>query len=335
MTNSTSQKRGRPTLLNRKVINQLVQAAQSGKNRSEMAAHVGVSVNTLQGWINQGRRTQKALLAEGRAIAPVVARQSGKTVEELTLELVFAFEVANRKRRKISVVLADDEVERHVIKDAKPLGRPSLLTGELVDAVTGPCAAGDVDQAAAVAGVDRRSILRWLERGRTVHLAGGATTEYERLCATLYASVKAASSSKPSQQVVGSRTTLIVLTEERVDQLVGAVASGANRQDASVQAGVSDRTVGRWLDIGKRVNATGTYASEHERLCGVLYRAITAVKKENGPAASSAGPDPVAGPAAAAAAPRGPVITVGRPARGGILSTVLRAFRILPQGARA
>ncbi|WP_330335642.1 hypothetical protein OHS33_39075 (plasmid) [Streptomyces sp. NBC_00536] len=295
MTN-TSKKRGRPTLLNRRIINQLAHAAQSGKTREEMAAHAGVAVRTLQTWIAQGRKAREQVLAQGgRATGPAGAQRQEQTVDQLALHLAVALDVADRKRRGINAILSGEELERGVPKGVKPIGRPAILTQSLVDAVAGPCAANRLDKAAAAAGVDRRSVQRWLTRGRNVHLSGGATTEYERLCGVLYARVEAASGEaepEPAEEApaakvpAGTGSTFIVLTEDRVEQLVGAVADGANRLEAASRAGVSYRTFARWLALGARVNAAGAHASEHERLCGVLKNKVAEADH-----ARAAGPD--------------------------------------------
>ncbi|RSS86994.1 hypothetical protein EF903_17940 [Streptomyces sp. WAC05292] len=301
MTNSSSQKRGRPTLLNRRIINQLAHAAQAGKTREEMAAHIGVSLSTLQGWITQGRKAREEVLAQGgRAVEPA-ANWTALPVEQRALHLVVALDVADRKRRAVDAILSDEQLERHVPKGRKPIGRPALLSPALVDAVVGPCAAGDLGTAATAAGVDRRSVQRWLTRGRTVHAAGRATTEYERLCGTLYARVEAASNgtapeptkepATAEQEPASRGTTAIVLTEERVQQLAGAVEGGATRVEAAARAGISYRTFARWLALGAAISTGRAPASEHERLCGVLRVKITAADDS----AAAAGPDAAPG----------------------------------------
>ncbi|MFD4933351.1 hypothetical protein [Streptomyces virginiae] len=317
MTNSSTQKRGRPTLLSRKVIKEVAAAVEAGKTREETAAHVGVSLSTMQSWITQGRRVQKAVLVRGQGVAPVVARQKGETLDELTLELVFAIDIVNGKTRAVRSILSPAELERDVPKDGKPNGRPAVLTAAMVDAIAGLCAADDLDAAAAAAGVDRRSVRRWLTRGRDVHLAGGAISEHERLCGTLYARVEGATASEPAPAEpptrparAVARPALIVLTVDRVAQLVGAVWEGANRPAAARRAGVSYSTFARWLALGARVNETGAYASEHERLCGVLRSEVAAADR-----ARAAGPDAAPG-----------IVAVG-----GVVDTVALARRLQEQ----
>ncbi|MFD0352946.1 hypothetical protein ACFVHW_04240 [Streptomyces sp. NPDC127110] len=301
MTNSSSPKRGRPTLLDRRIINRLAHAAQSGKTRAEMAAHVGVSLSTLQAWISMGRKArEEALAAGGGQSAPAGAAGKAKSLEELALLLVVALENAARKRQAVEVILSEEELDRSVAGAVKPIGRPPVLSPALVDAVVGLCAAGEPEKAAVAAGVDRRTVQRWLTRGRAVHVSGGAVTEYERLCGSLFARVEAAGGSAVTQPgLPGGPASPSRLTRERAELLAAAVAGGANRIDAARAAGISYRTFARWLTVGAKANAAGAYRTDHEGQCGLLREMVTAADLSR-----AAGPGPVVEVAADPGVPR-------------------------------
>ncbi|WP_030372420.1 hypothetical protein [Streptomyces rimosus] len=177
MTNSSSRGRGRPTLLTPQLIARLAKAVQSGKTRAEAADEVGVSLSALQKWITVGRRARSA------GVMPVTKRNG----EQLALRLVHALEVAERKNRAITAILSPAELRPTLPSTYKPIGRPALLTETVLDAVAPLVAAGKIGEAGRAAGVDRRSVQRWLVRGAEVHATGSARTEYERLCGLLYA----------------------------------------------------------------------------------------------------------------------------------------------------
>lgn len=177
MTNSSSRGQGRPTLLTPQMISDLSKAVQDGKSRAQAADAVGISQTTLQRWINAGRR------ARGAGVMPLTKR----TPEQLALRLVHALEVADLKNRAIEAIMTPAELQPTAPTDYKPIGRPALLTDEVLDKIVPLVAAGKMSEAGRAAGVDRRSVQRWVERGVQVHALGSARTEYERLCGLLYA----------------------------------------------------------------------------------------------------------------------------------------------------
>lgn len=317
MTNSSSPTRGRPTLLNAQLINRIAKAVQSGKTRAETAAHVGVSYGTLQGWITAGRRVRR----DGGAV-------TGR--ELLALRLVMALESAEQKRDAMGVIVSDEDLAKGVPVGKKPTGRPALLTEAIVEKVTPLCVEGRVREAAAAVGVDRRSMLRWLARGREVHANGTAATEYERLCGILHARVEAARPPVAVPELVpssggrpGSLAMSVTATAKGVEQLVAAVREGATRPQAAERIGISYRTFARWLALGARVNEAGKYTSEHERLCGVLRTSVDQADAERRQLAQADATEPAsAGPVTSGTvAPAGKdvpvesVIAIGRPRR--------------------
>ncbi|MGW0757115.1 hypothetical protein ACWD1Y_11605 [Streptomyces sp. NPDC002814] len=310
MTNTSSPTRGRPTRLNTQTITRIAKAVQNGKTRPEVAAQLGVPLSTLQGWITMGRRLRD--------------NGGGATggLELLTLRLVLELENAERKRNAIAKILSDDELGETVPEGKAPIGRPALLTEAILEAVTPLCVEGRLREAAAAAEVDKRSVLRWLARGREVHANGGARTEYERLCGILHARVEAARPPVASpvilaapgakdEQYVPLPGMAIQATNEKVQLLVKAVREGATRIEAAKQASISYRTFARWLKLGARVNAAGRCTSEHERQCALLRSLVDradAEKKQPAPVAESVVADE-------------PHATAAAPASGGIVST--------------
>ncbi|MEU7228861.1 hypothetical protein [Streptomyces chrestomyceticus] len=195
MTNSSSRGTGRPLLLTPQMITRLAKAVQDGKTRAEAAAAAGVSLWTLQGWITVGRRARAAGVVPGRQ----------QTTEQLALRLVHALEVAERKRRCITKILTPAELRPTQHRTGKPIGRPAMLTETVLDSVTTLVAAGKINEAGETAGVDRRSVHRWLTRGAEVHAAGRARTEYERLCGLLYARTQAPAAAKATEPADASK----------------------------------------------------------------------------------------------------------------------------------
>ncbi|MFF0754340.1 helix-turn-helix domain-containing protein [Streptomyces sp. NPDC004267] len=180
MTQTSSPTRGRPTRLNTQTINRIAWAVQQGKSRQEIAAQVHVSPSTLQSWIRVGRQIRD--------------HGGGATsgLGLLALRLVLEMENAERKRAAIAKTVPDAQLGANVPTRKRPVGRPALLNETLLEAVAPLCEAGQLWDAAKAAGVHKRSVLRWLARGREVHERGRATTEYERLCGILHARVHAA-----------------------------------------------------------------------------------------------------------------------------------------------
>ncbi|MFD9248303.1 hypothetical protein [Streptomyces bottropensis] len=293
MTNTSSPTRGRPTRLSTQTIARISKAVQKGKTRPEVAALLGVPLSTLQGWITMGRRVRE--------------NGGGSTsgLELLTLRLVLELENAERKRNAIAKILSDDELGATVPEGKAPIGRPALLTEAILEAVTPLCVEGRLREAAAAGGVDKRSVLRWLARGREVHANGGAKTEYERLCGILHARVEAARPPLTSpvvpaapgakdEQHVPLSGLAIQATNEKVKVLAAAVREGATRMQAAGQADISYRTFARWLALGGEVNAKGVAANEHERQCGLLRTLVDqadADRKQSAPAAESVADD--------------------------------------------
>ncbi|MGA5411628.1 hypothetical protein ACPCSC_30775 [Streptomyces lavendulocolor] len=286
MMNTSLLTRGRPTLLNTQMITRIAKAVQQGKTRPEVAAQLGVSLSTLQGWITMGRRVR--------------SNGGGSTsgLELLALRLVLELENAERKRDAVAKILSDDELGKTVPAGKAPIGRPALLTEVILEKVTPLCEEGRLREAAAAAGVDKRSVLRWLARGREVHASGGAKTEYERLCGILHARVEAARPPTTSpvvlaapgaqdEQYVPLPRGAIRATDEKVKLLAAATHEGATREQAAARAGISYRTFARWLALGARVSAKGHAANEHERQCSLLRSLIERADAEKKPPTSA------------------------------------------------
>ncbi|MFB8025947.1 MULTISPECIES: hypothetical protein [unclassified Streptomyces] len=177
MTKTSTPTVGRPTLLTPHMIQLIERAARAGKTRPQIAARAGVSLNTLQRWITHGRR----------AVSDGVQDTGERTFEQLTVRLVKSLRAVKDDSRLHGPLVPGESLARNVPLDRKPLGRPTLLTSAAVEELAGPCAAGDFEEAARLAGADVRTVHRWLSRGHKVHAAGGATTEYELLCGRLHA----------------------------------------------------------------------------------------------------------------------------------------------------
>lgn len=314
MTNTSLPTRGRPTRLNAQTITRIAKAVQNGKSRPEVAAQLRVPLSTLQGWITQGRRVRK--------------NRGGATsgLELLTLRLVLELENAERKLKAMGRIVSTEALGRGVPVGKKPLGRPTLLTEAILEAVTPACVAGRFQEAAEAAGVDKRSVLRWLARGREVHANGTARTEYERLCGILHARVEAARPSVAvpvqSPEVNVPSRGVVTPTAEGVQHLVTAIREGATRVQAAEQIGISYRTLARWLAQGARVSAAGKYASNHERLCWELRTGVDQADEERKQSAAvPVGKVAAARGDVAALLPAGkeppvePVIVIGRPRR--------------------
>lgn len=182
MTNSKPlPRRGRPTLLTADLIKDIAAAAEQGMNRRQIAAAVKVGYASLMRWLAEGRRLRDAGV-DGSALMGH---------EWLCLRLVKCVEDAEQARRanKVSV------------REVKPTGRPPLLNEDLVDVVVRSVEAGDGRAvAAAAAGVTPRTLQRWLARGARSRI-GGASSEYERLCADLHRRVAAVEGSGESGPV--------------------------------------------------------------------------------------------------------------------------------------
>ncbi|MFC8538043.1 hypothetical protein ACFUJY_29585 [Streptomyces sp. NPDC057249] len=325
MTKTGSLTVGCPTHLNAQKIARIAKAVQKGRTRAEAAAELGMPLGTLQRWITQGRRVRDA---DGAAATGL---------DLLTLRLVLELESAERKRRAVDRIMSDEDLGRDVAADKKPLGRPALLTDDVVNVVAPLVGKGRLDEAAKAAGVDRRSISRWLARGREVHADGRARTEYERRCGMLYARVEAAQQPEavpalsPGQ---GGSTNpgggKRVVTAEDVRELVAAIRGGATREQAAARIGVSYRTLARWLTVGARVEA-GTYESDHERLCRELRLGVDRADRDRrrpvvvGELKIARG-GLAAAPSIVEDRPMEPVIVIGRPRRflGRLIANCLR-----------
>ncbi|WP_086680051.1 hypothetical protein [Streptomyces pseudogriseolus] len=167
MTNSKPlPRRGRPPLLTADLIKDIAAAAEQGMNRREIAAAVQVGYASLMRWLAEGRRLRDAGV-DGSALMGH---------DWLCLRLVKCVEDAEQVRR----------VNKVSVREVKPTGRPPLLNEDLVDVVVRSVEAGDGRAvAAAAAGVTPRTLQRWLARGARSRI-GGASSEYERLCADLH-----------------------------------------------------------------------------------------------------------------------------------------------------
>ncbi|MFJ5142987.1 hypothetical protein [Streptomyces sp. NPDC088707] len=268
MTKTSKPTRGRPTRLDLPTINRIARSVQKGKTRSQIAEQIGVPLSTFQGWVRTGRR-----LRENGGGAT-----TGK--ELLSLRLVLEMDTAERKRVAIAKIMSDDELGATVPVGQTPIGRPAVLSPQLLEAVSPLCAAGQLDAAAKTAGVDRRSVTRWLARGRRVHANGGARTEHERLCGILAGRVEAARPAGTTVVLAQGEASVprqrSVATNEKVRILVAAVRDGATRVEAAERAGISYRTFARWLALGDKVGAQGWVANDHERQCSLL---LTLVKR--------------------------------------------------------
>ncbi len=109
-----------------------------------------------------------------------------RPIDELTGRLVAALCAVEQERRGGPSALTDGEPGTAAAA-GKPIGRPPLLTAEILGAVEGALATGQSRAAAARAGgVTPRTLQRWAARGSEVHAAGVARSEYERLCAVLH-----------------------------------------------------------------------------------------------------------------------------------------------------
>ncbi|MGC4950965.1 hypothetical protein ACLQ2N_32835 [Streptomyces sp. DT224] len=314
MTKTGSPTLGRPTHLNAQKIARIAKAVQKGRTRAEAAAELGMPLTTLQRWITQGRRVRDA---DGAAATGL---------DLLTLRLVLELENAERKRRAVDRIMSEKDLGRDVAAEKKPLGRPALLTDDVVKAVAPLLAKGQLDEAAKAAGVDRRSVSRWLARGREVHADGRARTEYERRCGILYARVEAAQQPAPVpvlSPAQGGPTNpgggKRVLAAADVKELVAAIRGGATREQAAARIGVSYRTLARWLALGGRVEA-GKCASDHERLCRELRTGVDRAAPERQRPVVVGEMKIARGGVAAAPSieedrPLEPVIVIGRPRR--------------------
>lgn len=323
MTNTSLPTRGRPTHLNTQRITRIAKAVQRGSTRPEVAAQLGVPLSTLQGWITHGRRVRTS--GDGAA--------SG--LDLLTLRLVLELENTERKRKAIDRIMSDEALGRDVPEGKKPLGRPALLTEAILAIVTPLCEEGRLVDAAEAAGVEKRSVSRWLARGREVHANGTARTEYERLCGILHARVEAAQPPvtvpEPAQgRNVRTAGSSVVPTAGGVKQLVAATREGATRVQAAERIGISYRTFARWLALGERVAEAGKYASERERLCWELRTGVDQADEERKQPAAVPVVEPefarggvVTPPAVGEESPVEPVIVIGRSRRRELLKRLI------------
>ncbi|MEU9925094.1 hypothetical protein AB0H51_28065 [Streptomyces griseoluteus] len=169
--------RGRPPLLNADMIGPIARAVEEGKTRAEAAAAAGVLPTALSRWLHAGRRLRDSGVDSGLL----------RSHEWMCLRLLKTVEAAEARRDEQRL-----KGEAAAAEPPKAVGRPPLLSAELVAAVVRSLASGNGRAvAAAAAGVTQRTLQRWLARGARAHY-GTAHTDYERLCAQLYVQAREA-----------------------------------------------------------------------------------------------------------------------------------------------
>ncbi|MER7937866.1 MULTISPECIES: hypothetical protein [unclassified Streptomyces] len=235
--------RGRPALLTADIIKSVAASVSEGHSQREAAAAAGVNVSSLNRWLLAGRR----LKASGADPAALPSYQW------LCLRLA----------RSVDEAAARREEESGPFRQG---GRRSALTAESVDAIVAVVATGrGMGEAATAVGVSKRTLQLWLTRGAQTEKP---ETETDRLCVSLHQKVTAARSGQPQSK--GGRPA--VLTSELVDTVVAAM-NGGSAQTAAAAAGVTARTVQRWLSRGARLVYPAT---EYERLCVSLHQRVNA-----------------------------------------------------------
>jgi hypothetical protein len=179
----------------------------------------------------------------------------------------------------------------------KPLpvrGRPTtLLTADMIKLIAGAVEQGKTrSEAAAAAGVSSSVVARWITIGRRLRDVGsaeGTLPSQEWLCLRLVKSVTEAEERR--ERVVAEEAAAAVgppkakgrpplLLPWHVDTVVDALAAGETRAAAAAAAGVTGRTLQRWLARGARAHF-GAPRTEYETRCAALYRRVRDVEKES------------------------------------------------------
>jgi hypothetical protein len=180
----------------------------------------------------------------------------------------------------------------------KPLpvrGRPAtLLTADMIKLIAGAVEQGKTRaEAAAAAGVSSSLVARWITIGRRLRdlgLAQGTLPSQDWLCLRLVKSVTEAeerreqSLAEEAAAAVGAPKAVgrpPLLTPSHVDTVVQALAAGQTRTAAAAAAGVTGRTLQRWLTRGARAYF-GTARTEYEQRCAELYTRVKAAEKTEG-----------------------------------------------------
>ncbi|MEU5181221.1 hypothetical protein AB0G49_14325 [Streptomyces longwoodensis] len=190
--------------------------------------------------------------------------------------------------------------------ETKPLpvrGRPALLTADMFAPIVRAVEEGKTRaETAAAAGVSEDALLRWLGRGRQLRTSGAATsslTGHNWLCLRLLWSVeeakerreqaraKAAAAAAEPPKAVGRPP---LLTAALVNTVLSSLSAGDGRAVAAAAAGVTARTLQRWLTRGARGHFGVAY-TEYDALCARLYRGVKDVEKSAGVTPAAATPE--------------------------------------------
>ncbi|MBG7704845.1 hypothetical protein HCJ76_43990 [Streptomyces sp. MC1] len=190
--------------------------------------------------------------------------------------------------------------------ETKPLpvrGRPPLLNADMVGPIARAVEEGKTRaEAAAAAGVLPTALSRWLHVGRRLRDSGvdsGSLRSHEWMCLHLLKTVEAAEARRDEQRFKGQAAAAEppkavgrppLLSARLVDTVVRSLASGSGRAVAAAAAGVTLRTLQRWLARGAQAHY-GTARTEYERLCAQLY--VRAREAEKTAAAAEGEPGPV------------------------------------------
>jgi hypothetical protein len=177
----------------------------------------------------------------------------------------------------------------------KPLpvrSRPTtLLTADMIKLIAGAVEQGKTrSEAAAAAGVSSSVVARWITIGRRLRDVGsaeGTLPSQEWLCLRLVKSVTEAEERR--EQALAEEAAAAVgvpkavgrpplLTPSHVDTVVQALAAGQTRTAAAAAAGVTGRTLQRWLTRGARAYF-GAARTEYEQRCAELYTRVKAAEK--------------------------------------------------------
>lgn len=172
--------------------------------------------------------------------------------------------------------------------NSKPLprrGRPPLLTADLIKDIAAAAEQGmNRREIAAAVQVGYASLMRWLADGRRLQDAGvdgSMLMGHEWLCLRLVKCVENAEQARRANKVSVSEVKPTgrppLLKADLVDVVVRSVEAGDGRAVAAAAAGVTPRTLQRWLARGARARIDGA-SSEYERLCADLHRRVAAVE---------------------------------------------------------